>query len=130
MKSITEDYRQQLITDCKKAISDAEIYIASIGNDPDVESVLTRNKIALASLTAEPVGSIMSMTCNAGGLTEARVYMREPGLPDALRDVYTAPPVPVIKLPEKYTDHEDFLTDTEQGYNDAIDEIKHLNGLS
>ena len=120
MKPITEENRRQLI-------ALARIEISRWKHPSDKQYMVDLMEIALASLTAEPVGSITSVTCINGGRTEARVYMRESGVPNKLGDIYIIPPVPVIKLPE----YQKLLTHpaVKTRWNECIDEVKRLNGL-
>ena len=130
MKPITEEQRQELI----EFILAAQDSMS--GNEPvnterfDIGK-LTQGvfEIALASLAAEPVGSITSVTCINGGRTEARVYMRDPGVPNKLGDVYAGPPVPVIKLPDEFDDYSHQFEEFRRGHNACLDEIKRLNEL-
>lgn len=98
MKPITEQRRQELIEYIKAALA-AHV---QRGGDSDEEDVF---KIALASLTAVPFAWIHPNMLDDmdGGRISGRVWNSpvdemsgEERLP-----VYTAPPVPVIKLPEK-----------------------------
>ena len=115
MKPITEENRRQLI-------ALASIEISRWKLPADKQYIVDLMEIALASLTAEEVGYVAVGETSIPSVEYCASVV--PG--DSL---YTIPPVPVIQLPEKYSDHEGFLTDTEQGYNDAIDEIKHINDL-
>lgn len=149
MKPITEEQRQQLI-------SLARIEISRWKLPADKQYMVDLMEIALASLTAEPVGSITGVNCINGGLTEARVYMRESGAPNKLGDIYIIPPVPVIKCPDslqdafeesneipsqtsrcgdRYCSHSfnnwkgnEFINEF-NGFRKGVDYVKRLNGL-
>lgn len=127
MKPITEELRQSLIEYGK---------LFNSGGPKGKAGLLI--EIAIESLMAEPYRSRYRLRAK-GNHPEIVWSSWFPGAGKALRKshnvevdhLYAAPPVPVIKLPEKYSNHEGFLTDTEQGYNDAIDEVASIiNGLS
>ena len=135
MKPMTEDRRQELLYTAKELLNRRNIY------GSDIHDVKAIAEITLAALTAdtskltELAAKVRKVREDASefdgdrrGMWEYQEEQERLLLEEAVK--YTTPPVPVIKLPEKYSDHEGFFTDTEQGYNDAIDEIKRLNGLS
>lgn len=113
MKPITEEQRKQLISACKEEISrlkDLSEQHEFLGSDYLLEETnndLLRQEIALASLTAESVRQFIYNNPYEEGYTEWVDCNEEyyNGVPsDCRRIVYTAPPVPVIKLPDELTD--------------------------
>ena len=140
MRPITEEQRQALIESANEMLTRRNIY------GSDIHCVKAIAEIAIASLTVDVFMHGISDPDGDPYFSECCVDDDGSGVSDevcALNDcetdciggyrvtpLYTSPSVPVIQLPEKYTDYEDFLTDSEQGYNDAIDEIKRLNGIS
>jgi len=118
MKPITEERQQELIEYIKSVLS-AHI---QRGGDSDEEDVF---KIALASLTAEPVvweiaGCIFS--------TEAEAL--KPGFRGTPEPLYEYPPIPVINFPNPHDIPDGYDLDscmaTVQWYQS---EVKRLNGL-
>lgn len=97
--NLTEQERDALIADCKADISCARTLMLAAINIRDrettakYESQLRRHEIALASLTAEPVGTLIN-TFLAND-PRAIAQAKEKGM--VTRDVYTAPSVPVMK---------------------------------
>ena len=150
MKPITEEQQKALIAFNTKKLESLKFAIkqsAFSETREDLELELLTVEIALASLTDDTFMYGISDSDGKAHFSEYCVDVDgigvsdevctlndgETDLPGGYRVVplYTAPPVPVIKLPEKYSDHEGFLTDTEQGFNDAIDEVASIiNGLS
>lgn len=114
MIALTKEKREELIADCRKAISDAEVYIRCHGEDKCIVSLITRSKLALASLMAAPSGYrwFHDGSPETRGwyascypldndylercLVDKSIHSHEP--------LYTAPPVPEIKLPHELLD--------------------------
>ncbi|WP_241569156.1 hypothetical protein [Rosenbergiella collisarenosi] len=121
MIALTKEKREELIADCKKAISDAEIYIHWHGEDKGILSLLIRSKIALASLTEVPkvfAWEVPKFRGSSNRVTELCQSNSEGAYP-----LFTSPPVPEIKIPEYENEQ------IESIWNDALDEVKRLNGL-
>ena len=121
---LTEQKRQELI-----ALANVELTEWDLNSDH-----YSLIEIALTSLTAEkktvrPFG--LPQITGAGCWVECECHE------DGAVDFYTAPPVPVIKLPEKcslsglndkYFDEAVSLAES-KGWNNCIDEIKRLKGI-
>ena len=109
MKPITEQRRQELIADCQKEIGTLMLWLecGPLRDRSKTESELLRQQIALASLTAVRAGwglRSLQEDCYGSWLTtEPREQAYLDCQPHKYENVglYTAPPVPVIKLPEK-----------------------------
>lgn len=166
MKPITEEQRQSLITACKEEISRLKELAEQhefLGNDYLLEqtnNALLRQEIALASLTDEPVGVVnRGEVSDNNEYPEVKVDCAHPhagweNFQDGFK-LYTAPPVPVIKMPDEHSfdawfkaieagDDQDwsepeYLSKEWHGYigrrqlalgtyRFAINETKHLNG--
>lgn len=100
MKPITERRRQELIDDCVAEIERLNRRLSTYGEQwrTYIESQLERQKVALASLTAEPFVYVNAVTVRNGvvaSLVANGVGLYDGNLPVEL---YPAPPVPVIKL--------------------------------
>ena len=133
MKPITEEMQQNLLDWIPEHIEHLK---SEGGLSTYAKNCIASLEIALASLTTGLIGVVnRGSTSDNNEFLDAKVECVHPqagweNFQDGFT-LYTAPPVPVVKLPEKYSDHEGFLTDTEQGYNDAIDEVASIiNGLS
>lgn len=140
MKPITEEQKQTLIAACEEEISRWKELAEQhefLGNDyllQETNNAILRQQIALASLTAEPVGFTSQANIETlgkeGGKTmelmtsDASVYRTPVPL-------YTAPPVPVIQFPGYKRMDIPFAAHRikHSGFNEAIDEIKRLNNL-
>lgn len=136
MKPITEDQRKHLI-------SLARIEISRWKVPSDKQYMVDLMEIALASLVADVFMRGISDPDGKAYFSEYCVDDDGSGVSDevcALNDgetdvdggyqavkLYTAPPVPVIKLPE----YQKLLTHpaVKSRWNECIDEMKHLNGL-
>ncbi|GAA0517607.1 hypothetical protein GCM10009414_29030 [Tatumella terrea] len=145
MKPITEQRRQELIADCEKEIEHAEKLLLSaglaIGWRKVHENNLLKHQIALASLTAAPEVSEIESVHPENGNTI--IHLRRGGLknisPEDIAEYemietekfYTAPPVPVIKLPDEIEgiEHSEYGAGKKDGWNLCLDEIKRRNGL-
>lgn len=101
MKPVTEQRRQELIADCEKEIVHAKKILSSASLAPGWRKIheknLWKNEIALASLTAVPIGFTFTDTDedSGGNLYESRDFSQFKDGED-YEPVYTAPPVPVI----------------------------------
>lgn len=123
MKPITEQERQDLI-------AYARIEISRWVNISDKRYMSDLMEIALASLTAEPVGVIEKEI----GSFYKRHYDKS-----RTEAVYTYPPVPVIKLPDEMmkqatgwfvnSSGENCATIEGRTWNKCIAEFKRLNGI-
>ena len=117
MKPITEQERQDLI-------AYARIEISRWVNISDKRYMSDLMEIALASLTAEPVGVIEKET----GSFYKRHYDKS-----RTEAVYTYTPVPVMELPEDGFTSYSWCPEDREGYangvSDCIEEIKRLNGI-
>ena len=109
MKPITEQRRQKLIADCQKEIGNLMLWLecGPLRDRSKTESELLRQQIALASLTAVPVSEVISLSAPVldGMIAPMNGYRGISNLAAIKRlpegtNFYTAPPVPVIKLPE------------------------------
>lgn len=134
---------QQLKAHCEDVIANPQ-------DHPDW--VVDMARVALASLEAEPVAWI----CKAGadaiklaeqGVTCGRYVSIHPNGADSFEDrtfIYTAPPVPELKLPEEKPDWEsedghdiDYMEPSDvyamgkdDGFNKCLTEVKRLNGVT
>ena len=135
MKPITEQERQEIIEHARSMIDFYRSNLSIENVDDDAreqwEYDLSIAEIALASLTAEPFVYVNAVTVRNGvvaSLVANGVGLYDGNLPVEL---YSTPTVPVIKFPEHR------IVDVLQGggavmsigYNQAIDEIKRLNGI-
>lgn len=122
MIALTQENRDELIAYANAAIKECDMH----GEDytPRPEMMIAALKVALASLTAEPIGVVEKDT----GCFFKRHYDKSRTEP-----VFTAPPVPEIKIPSiealageyKYqvSPHDIVLLSF------ALNVIKRLNGL-
>ncbi|WP_241622725.1 hypothetical protein [Rosenbergiella australiborealis] len=124
MIALTQEKREELISDCKILIREVEKAIAKFPDDAQLKSILTRQELALASLTTAAVlhavdsdveDKIYTALCNEH---EVGAY-----------PLYTAPPVPEIKLPPEFNESHDSFNEFRRGWNGAISEVKRTNGL-
>lgn len=129
MKSITEEQRQALIERFRNIkitgkanrleISEiAEIALASLTVDESKLSLLANN---LLSAIAENV--------EFGGLWEEIENAERKLIEEAIK--HTAPPVPVIKLPDEILpmgQDSEYDSGHEEGWNDCLAEVNRLNG--
>lgn len=126
MKPITEQEKQELIKHCKRVMNESS---------PDgLEYPMA--EIALASLTATPVG--WKFTNKTNGVTWVS-HEDDRGLGYTDVPVYTAPPVPVVKLPDEISfsgwgggcnyNPED-ADGVMIGWNNCLAEIKRLNNIN
>lgn len=118
MKPITEQERQDLI-------AYARIEISRWVNISDKRYMSDLMEIALASLTAEPVGVIEKEI----GSFYKRYYDKS-----RTEAVYTYPPVPVIKLPDviennKVNESDEYYLGIQSGWNECLEEIRLINGI-
>lgn len=141
MKPITEEQRQALIAECNEQIEILKNLIFNGSYDEDnsnLESQLLVQEIALASLTAEPVAWVIharggdqlsqdgSYVANAEGMFGLKAT-----------SLYTAPPVPVIELPNdtcllaQFARIYSALSIREHRHitRMVLNEVKRLNGL-
>lgn len=112
MQAYTEEQKVALIEHAKVWIADAEAARDEIpfGFDEDTEKEFSLIKIALASLTAEPVAyEVKGLLCHT--LEEAEIYVGEP------EPLYAAPPAPAIRLHDFEEDESAFR----DGLNALID---------
>lgn len=115
---------QQLKAHCEGVIANAQ-------DHPDW--VVDMARVALNNLEAEPVVEVtkwMPLGID-GGVSK---FLQPVGnLPDFGTFLYTAPPVPELKLPAEYKVTEDMDLGAkhgfESGYRKAIRDIKLLNGV-
>lgn len=143
MKPITEEQRQALIAhgvQLKEQISENN-YLKEFG-----ERTVSLIEIALASLTADvfmhgisdPDGNPYFSECcvdDDGSGVSDEVCALNDGETDCIggyrvTPLYTAPPVPVIKLPDEKDVHPLYECAYQQGWNKCLAEIKRLNGIS
>ena len=100
MKPITEQRRQELIADCEKEIEHAEKLLLSVGLAIGWRKVhennLLKHQIVLASLNAK---SKVTLFSDERDCDQYSFEVNE-RIPDGAHELYTAPPVPVIKFPE------------------------------
>lgn len=99
------------------------------GLSDDESMELSAYKDSLASLTATAVGSFHIYDQKVDATTD---YIRDGDWPidEGELLVYTAPPVPEIKLPSDHegTEHTEYHSGKQAGWNDCLAEIKRLNG--
>ena len=130
MIALTQEKREELIEDCHDSIGRIERLINDFPHDVyNLENALIKNKVVLASLTAEPV----AYTTYKGNLLHAGdPKLSEYSDPEPL---YDAQPVPGIKLPEHRPEYgswewADIIErENSDGWSDCLAEIKRLNGL-
>lgn len=165
--TLTNERQQALIADCEEEIGTLKLWLecGPIISRGKTASQIQRQEIALASLTSGPVGA----TCKhytgckypvikMNGLEFMVAVDREDAeeISEELGKLYTAPPVPVIKLPgnlqdafeegnriptqtsrcgNSYCSHsfsnwdgQKFMNEFD-GFVKGINFIKHLNGL-
>ena len=133
MKTMTEQRRQELIERLKKIAAWDENY----GPDHNVMLPASEAKAMaeayISSLMAESVYQERRFISKRNSTVEywAEVdkstfgYIHE----SQRRVVYTAPPVPVIKLPDAFDDYGPKFDEFRRGYNECIAEFNRLNGL-
>lgn len=129
MIALTQEKREKLIADCRKSIALTNAYISIHGETPELKSNLQRQEIALESLTAEKSATVDHLGVIWNGWK-----------PEVGTLLFTAPPVPEIKLPEiksDYAENEEWVgcpvsyrRGKEDGHNALLEEIKRLNGLT
>ena len=133
MKPITEQRRQELIAELREFLN----------KNTFLRNTLQKQayEIALASLTAAPEVSEIESVHPENGNTI--IHLRRGGLknisPEDIAEYemietekfYTAPPVPVIKLPDEIEgiEHSEYGAGKKDGWNLCLDEIKRLNDL-
>lgn len=131
MKPITEENRKQLISLARIEISRWKI-------PGDKQYMVDLMEIALASLTAEPIGVVnRESTSDNNEFLDAKVECVHPQAGwENFQDgfiLYTAPSVPVIKLPRflSNSNHNslDYTSGKFDGFIECIAELKRLNGL-
>jgi len=127
MIALTQEKREELANYARARLASHVVH----GGCSDEEDIF---KIALASLTAEPVlyavdndveDKIYTALCNENE--------------DGAYPLFTAPILPEIKLPKtktEYGENEEWIDCStsyrrgkEDGHNELLAEIKHLNGL-
>ncbi|MBZ6385093.1 hypothetical protein [Pantoea piersonii] len=127
MMQFTEEQKAALIYWLKPQISELEAVCDEIpfGLDEDDSVQLQVMKIALAALTAEPVGYIHNFLGpdQSGSIfaEENRHYGRA---------VYTAPPAPALRLPDSISLSGDMDEVYVAAWNDCISEVKRLNATA
>ncbi len=115
--AMTEEQRQELVADCQAEIVEIEKALTAWGEGwtSYLQSKLTRQKIALAALTAEPVAytdaeelETLRKASFADMFTPHEAYKADP----LWMPLFPAPPAPVLKPIElPCADHE-----TDDGY--------------
>ncbi|EHN1695386.1 hypothetical protein KG383_002736 [Salmonella enterica subsp. enterica serovar Newport] len=96
-----------------------------------LENGLTRGeqmelaRIALASLTAEPVLYAAEETLAYANMGEIHLTCLSEPMGDAVIPLYTAPPVPVV--PEEIEPDSNNTYDYVDGWNAAIEKFKEMN---
>lgn len=126
MKPITEQERQSLIE------------YGTLFNTTGTRGKMNRLvEIALASLTADSVMQVIYNNPHEEGYVEwvdcNEEYFK--GVPNnCKRIVYTAPPVPVVKMPgviknNKVNESDEYYLGIQSGWNECLEEIRLLNGI-
>lgn len=127
---LTEEQKAARIDFIKEVLSS----IPSDDKSGVVEKTVDALQIALASLTAEPFAVV---TKNEGEVTVELLN----GCADGEYDLFTAPPAPALRLPERVTAqdmreslnipmHEDEAQAAANGFNQALLEVSHLNAAA
>lgn len=138
MIALTQEKREELIKECEFDIERLTTLTAEFPEEKSLQSVLLRQKIALSSLTAEckyfqwgwarDENSVWTTT-PMEKLSDAVSAFGKDGENVIYRMLFTAPPVPEIKFPEKLNQYESLPLAGEDAWNECIDEVKRLNGL-
>lgn len=119
--AITEAQRQELIDWAKGYIDAAERYTANNPADRSGKAYLELLQIALAAMTAKPVG-----VAERNIDTSREYYELISDSPDLHRmEVYTAAPVPVLRLPDEADTSN--LPFAAMAWNACLAEVKRLN---
>lgn len=94
--AMTEEQRHKMISDCQAEIVEIEKALTTWGEGwiSYLQSKLTRQKIALSALTAKPAGKFY-----AGPRGKVSIHPSE-SLPLGFNPFYTAPPAPVLRVPD------------------------------
>jgi hypothetical protein len=140
--AMTEERRQELIKHCKYNILHANGILPTLeGVDPNsevarkVRKELELQEIALSALTTEPVelpavfdAFNLKTDWQRGFLDGQNDYRGEL---EEFGPLYTAPPAPVLRVPDelkvKEDSHQSHI-DYAEGWADCIDEVKRMNG--
>lgn len=132
MIALTQDMREKLIKDCEFDIERLTSLTSEFPEETALQSVLLRQKVALASLTADIFAHVDGSGFN---------FYRHPSPTiehalaqgDQVTSLYTAPPVPEIKFPgiSELVEQQGCLPAVRDIaiWDFAISEIKRLNGL-
>ncbi|SER16900.1 hypothetical protein SAMN05216522_11314 [Rosenbergiella nectarea] len=143
MIALTKEKREELIRYYGTIIDWHKDRLSSYLSDFDrgaIESSKLMTEIALASLTAEckyfqwkwaKDENAVWTTTPIEKLSDAVSAFGKDGENVIYRMLFTAPPVPDIKLPGDHegTEHTDYHSGKKDGWNECLAEIKHLNGL-
>lgn len=98
MMQLTEEQRKALIDWAKKYILVTNRTVELHPNDESAKANLALLKIALSSLTAEPVG--YTVVTGAGNTLFRKHKPRKRVTNEAAIPVYTSPPAPALRIPE------------------------------
>lgn len=133
MIALTQEKREEKIKRLNKIASWADSYGA---NHNVMIPALEAKEMAeayIASITSEPIyqekrffescGEFIEFWADVNKCTYDYIHESQ------RRILFTAPPVPEIKLPEKLSQYESLPLAGEDAWNECIDEIKRLNGL-
>lgn len=136
MPALTDEMRNDFIEDLQWAIKDLTERL-SLPHEETLSSAaleyqLIVQKIALASLTAEPEDGLFIRGVELSPVKGRRTISQATPMPNgefhhSCFEMYTAPPVPAMKLPQ-YVDSSN-IPFAANGWNACIDEFKRLNGV-
>ena len=138
MKPITEQERKNIINFINAVKSSFAGVEPSDSNEFDLEELTPLVfDAALASLTADSVMQVIYNNPHEEGYVEwvdcNEEYFK--GVPNnCKRIVYTAPPVPVVKMPgviknNKVNESDEYYLGIQSGWDECLEEIKRLNGI-
>ncbi|MBT0723962.1 hypothetical protein HH682_05820 [Rosenbergiella sp. S61] len=148
MITLTKEQREELTKFARSALNSLNGIEPENPNQYDdclSEYMQKLVEIALESLTvdhfgygiSEPDGAIYLSECcidKYGSTVSDEVTALNDGVTDLeggykVVQLFTAPPVPEIKLPPEFNENHDSFNEFRRGWNGAISEVKRTNGL-
>lgn len=132
MKPITEQERKNIIDFINAVKSSFAGVEPSDSNEFDLEELTPLVfDAALASLTAVPFRIVECSGEVEMGVTKDRFELFQD---DERWLLYTAPPVPVVKMPgviknNKVNESDEYYLGIQSGWNECLEEIRLLNGI-